>query len=136
MKFYLDTCIWLDIIEKRGHHGEKGRLLLDRFVRKNNTIIYSDVIITELSTLGYVKNEIRQLINTTYRNIKWVQATKQQLKEAKKISKIRSIVFGDVLHAIIARDHEAEVISRDAHFLRLKDIVRTKSPGEVLDTYA
>ena len=132
MKFYLDTSIWLDIIEKRGYHGEIAKQLIEAIILEDATIVYSDIVINELKSLGYKKEHKRFLHLPKQHKIIRVITTKKQILEARKISKKRNIPLRDVLHAILARDHEAELISGDAHFLRLYDITKTKNPEDVL----
>ncbi|MFH1752142.1 MAG: PIN domain-containing protein [archaeon] len=60
-----------------------------------------------------------------------VSFSNDQLIEAEKIAKRRNLPKGDVLHAILARDNKAVLISRDKHFQELLDIVEVSFPEEV-----
>jgi len=57
---------------------------------------------------------------------------KDQRDEAMKISKERNLPPGDVLHAIIARDHKLIMITRDKHFKELEDITIHYKPEELI----
>jgi predicted nucleic acid-binding protein len=57
---------------------------------------------------------------------------KKQFRKAKDISNKRNIPVFDALHAIIARDNSAVMITRDRHFDKLLDIVRYKKPEEII----
>ena len=56
----------------------------------------------------------------------------QQSYEAEKIAIQRKVPFGDALHAIIARDCDAILVSRDQHYEKLTDITLSKKPEELL----
>ena len=56
----------------------------------------------------------------------------EDIKEAKKISEERGLPFGDVMHAILARNNNAILISRDKHFQLLKDICEVVKPEEII----
>ncbi|MBI3026645.1 PIN domain-containing protein [Candidatus Woesearchaeota archaeon] len=49
-------------------------------------------------------------------------ATEKQREEAKKIAEERNVPAGDALHAIIARDNDLILVTRDSHFRKLEDI--------------
>lgn len=133
MKFYLDTCIWLDIIEKRGEDGKLGRELIKKIIIENHCLLYSDIVVLELKNIGYEKNEVKKTMSMIKRrNLQLTQATKEQIKKAKAVAHQRNVPLRDVLHAILTRDNDAQLVSRDNHFLKLKDIAVMKSPGEIL----
>ena len=50
----------------------------------------------------------------------------------KEIAKQRNIPRKDVLHAIIARDNDLQLIATDHHFDKLKDITKTKKPVDFI----
>ena len=56
----------------------------------------------------------------------------EQIDAACKLMQQRSIPKGDALHAILARDNNALLISRDKDFQKLKDIVKVYAPEEVI----
>ena len=57
---------------------------------------------------------------------------KQQFQEATKLKKERNLPFGDCLHAIIARDNEAIMITRDIHFEEIQDIIKSYKPEDLI----
>ena len=61
-----------------------------------------------------------------------VEVKENQLKEARKINRERNIPFKDALHAILARDNCAILVTRDHHFEELQDIAVCKKPEEIL----
>ena len=58
--------------------------------------------------------------------------TRDEYAEADKISKERRVLLGDALHAIIARDNDAILVSQDKHFQLLKDVVYVKRPEQLI----
>lgn len=57
---------------------------------------------------------------------------KEEKEIAKKLAIQRDVPRGDSLHAILSRDNEAQLISRDEHFERLKDITVAEKPEEII----
>lgn len=55
-RYYLDTSIWLDLMEDRNEDMPKGkwaRAMFSRIVRNDDTVLVSDVVQEELERLGY-----------------------------------------------------------------------------------
>ena len=132
-KFYLDTSIWLDFYLKRGENGEVAKKLINKIIEKDKIIVYSDNILMEFKKLKLHKSEINELLRILKPdNIKRVHITKEQIIEMNKLAKQREIPKKDALHAVLARDHESQLVSRDKHFKKLKDITTTKTPEELI----
>jgi len=130
--FYFDTSIWIDIYDKRGENGEFAKKLLEKLISEDDVILYSDVVIVELKGLGFSDYEINQMMSIAKPdNLQRIHSTKTQLQEAKRIAAQRDIPLRDVLHAILARDHEALMITRDRDFDKLKDITVASSPERI-----
>lgn len=132
-KYYLDTSIWLDVYEKRGENSKSAKKLLEKIILENSKLLYSDMISVELKKLHYSSYEACIIFSIDgLKNIERLHVTKMQLSEAKKIAKQRNVPSADAVHAILARDHEAQLISRDWDFQKLKDITIVKSPDELI----
>lgn len=130
-KFYLDTSIWIDYYLKRDKNGEVAKNLIKKIIFNKKTIVYSTLTIKELKHLGYMENEIKEILSLSAKRI-FIQVSKEQFNEAKRIAKQRDIPVGDVINAIISRDNEAQLVSNDLHFQRLKDITKVKTPLELI----
>jgi len=119
MRIYLDACIWIDVLEKR--HPETIKLLnsIDEM-----TIIVSPLLIKEISGVGYPEKHVRKM----FRHHAMANITRTQLQEARIVARKRKLPFHDALHAIIAKDNGAAIITRDRHFLRLRDVVEVIMP--------
>ena len=131
MRYYLDTSIWLDYFENRNDRfrplGEWALALLSQIRAKGDKIIISDVVLDELAG-----RPVRDILGPFEECIENVTTTDEQLKECKKTHTRMKIPRGDILHAIISRDHNCILISRDNHFSLLTDIKRAYKPEELL----
>lgn len=127
--FYFDTSIWLDFHEKRGKNGELALKLILKIIEEDLKIAYSDLNVNEFKNLGYTKDEIDAILRIAKpKNIKHVHIYREQKEEAKKTAKQRNVPEGDVLHAILCRDNDLQLISRDLDFEKLKDVSKAKLP--------
>lgn len=131
--YYFDTSIWIDIYYKRGYNGEMAKALLRKIIIKNECLVYSDAVLFELKKLGFSDYEIHQLLSIAKPNrVKQVHSTKEQIKKAAEIAKQRNVPLRDALHALLARAHGAQLVSRDWDFEKLKDITRAKLPEKLI----
>lgn len=132
-KFYLDTSIWLDLYEKRGENGESAFKLIKKIIEEGKIIGYSNLNIEELKNLGYAESEIGNIFDIVKpANMRKLYIHKDQILEASKISRMKNIPRKDVLQAILSRDNDFQLISRDKHFERLKDITIVKLPEDFI----
>ncbi len=134
--YYFDTAIWVDFLnDRKGYNkeplGEYAYKLILKIIKNNNTILISDVLLKELKTI-YTEEEIKNMTNILKNSIKIIKVKPGQIKEAKQIHKKIKIPLGDILHAIIARDNEAILITRDKHFEKIKSIKEYYKPEELI----
>lgn len=133
-----DSCIWRDHYENR--FGPKGRplgayatKLVFKIVKDKDMIIISDLLISELKrSLG--DEEIKHLFDmlSLLGKLKRVSACKSEDDESRRLAKLRNIPVPDALHAVIARNNSAILVTQDKHFQLLKDIVEVRKPEEVI----
>lgn len=136
MKYYLDTCIWIDYLENRYDKfkplGDWALELINKIIRDNSSFIFSDHVIKELEN-KYSKNELKKFLEFIPKQlIINTKTTKNQAKEAYNLKIKFNIPFGDALHTILARDNQAKLVTRDKHFIELKNIVEIKKPEELI----
>ena len=130
--FYLDTSIWLDFYEKRGANGDEAMKLMTKIILGNYLLAYSDLHIKEFKNLGYSQYEILAILDTTKQsNLRHIHIHSEQLKEASSLARQRKIPKKDALHAVLCRDNNLQLIARDLHFEKLKDISLYKTPESV-----
>ena len=127
----LDTSIWIDIYDKRDHNGEVAKKLLEMIIIEDDSVLYSDIVVAELKKLGFSDYEVHEIL-TIPNKVKRANVTKNQFEEAKNLAKKRDVPMRDALHAIISRDNDAQLVSRDWDFDKLKDITRAKKPEDLL----
>jgi predicted nucleic acid-binding protein len=137
MKYYLDTAIWRDYYENRSDNlrplGEWALELL-RMIKENREIVlYSDLVVHELSK-DFGQEKIKDILKIIADEglLERVEPTDEHIKEAVKLSKILQIPSADCLHAILARDSSAVMITRDVHFEQLRFIADSKKPEELI----
>jgi len=135
-KFYLDSAIWRDYYENRSDKfrslGEWALKLINNIIENGDYIIYSDFIVKELK-IKYSEEEIKDILEIAgKRNLLFkADISEFQAKEAAVLCKKKKIAFGDALHAILARDNDAIMVTRDRHFLELTDITEIKKPEDL-----
>ena len=136
-KYYLDTNIWRDYFENREDNlrplGEWAFELLRKAKINHTLILYSQAVVSELK-ICYSLEQIKDIfkIISSERLLIEVKIGQKQVKEARNISKRRKLPFTDVLHAILARDNRAVIVTRDKHFQILTDITIPKTPEELI----
>ena len=135
-KYYLDTSIWLDFFENRNEinlpKGDFAAELINRIVIGGSRIVYSDALLDELMDLGYIEQEIDVFHEPLKKILVFVESTKKQYGKAKDLSAKRNLPLFDALHALIARDNQCVMVTRDAHFKKLIDITKPKKPEDII----
>jgi len=135
MKYYVDTSIWRDYYEDRKDKLKPLGEFAFEFFRKvklnADKIFYSDLIIEELN-IAYNEKEIKEIFNIIEEEnlLEKVEISKNQVKEALELKRKLQIPFGDALHAILAKDNNAILVTRDEHFLKI-DFVNVKNPEDL-----
>ena len=135
-RHYLDTSIWVDLYENRiGFNqeplGDFAWKLLSIIKTKKETLVISDLLIRELE-MNYSIEEINGMMKLFEDILERITITKKQRDEAKQIAEERNLPPGDVLHAILARDHNCILVTRDKHFKQLEDISPHFKPEELI----
>ena len=132
-QYYLDTSIWIDFYEKRGHNGELAFQFLSKVLRGNNSIFYSDLVIVELKRVGYTQEQVLDIFRIAKPYfLRRLHIYPEQIDEARLLMQSRNIPKGDALHAILARDNNTILISRDNDFKKLKDITKVHFPEDFI----
>lgn len=133
VRYYLDTSILIDYYKRRGANGLRAMDLLSKFAREGTAIVVSDLHVKELKRLGYALTEVRIMLGSVNLGLLLrVHVTKAQDAEAERIRQQRDVPKGDALHAVLARDAGAVLVTRDHHFGRLRDIARVVTPEDVI----
>ncbi len=137
-KYLIDTCIWRDLYEHRiSKTGNPiGNYATDFFIKiltNQDKILFSQSLVKELKK-DYKEKEVIDFLNLLYVNkilIK-IEITPEEYAEARKLSHERNVSLVDCLNAILARNNNALLISRDEHFFKvLSDVARTIRPEQI-----
>ena len=135
-RYYFDTSIWLDFFENRDlpniPKSKWATKLIERIVKENDRIIYSDANEEELIGQNYTHSEIEFLFSKIKGIMIGVEFTRAQFGKARDLAQKRSLPIFDALHALIARDNKAMLITLDNDFRKLKDITIIKGPQEII----
>lgn len=136
MKYYIDTCIWRDYFENRSDNfrplGEWAFKLIHKIISNEDLIIISDHLIKELE-IRYSKEEIRNILSIipsqlfVYKNI-----STRHIAYSKQIKKKYKIPWADALHAAIAKESQALLITRDKHLEELYPDFEIKKPEDLI----
>lgn len=133
--YYVDTAIWIDLYEDReGYMNEPlGYFALNllSLIKMKHRLLISDLLLRELESF-YSIPEINGMINPFEKIITKVQVSPKQKNEAQLIFTTRKLPKGDILHAIVARDMNAILITRDKHFQQLRDICSYYKPEDLI----
>ncbi|MBU2638148.1 MAG: PIN domain-containing protein [Nanoarchaeota archaeon] len=136
-KYFVDTLIYRDYYENRSDNlrplGEWALEFFRSVAKQKGVILYCDLVIEEMA-IEY-NSDIIVLILETIASIApliKIEATAQEESEAKKLKKERKLPFADALYAVIARDNDAILVSRDNHFSLLLDIAVIRKPEELI----
>lgn len=134
-KYYLDTAIWMDLHENRTDRfrplGEWAFQLLGVIRRSRGKILYSDMVVEELMR-GYDENTIKKIFDNVAGFLEKVNVEKHHVKNAAILCQKENLPFGDALHAVLAGDNDAILVTRDHHFENLQDIAIIKKPEDLI----
>lgn len=135
-RFYFDTSIWLDFLEKRDEpdipKGTWAKELIKKIIKEKNKILFSDNNMLELITRGYLEFEIEEFLAKLSPIIIYIEATEKEIGKAKDLAQKRGLPKRDALHALIARDNNSILITLDNHFKKLVDITFPHNPKEFI----
>lgn len=95
-------------------------------------IVYSQLVVNELKT-DYSDETIKQVFTDFENMLIKAEISVKQSDEAENLAVKRNGVHkADALHAILARDNDAVLITRDWHFDAVRGLVEVMKPEEVI----
>ncbi len=134
VRYYLDTSIWRDLHENRTDRfrplGEWAFELIRKIREERQTILYSDRVVYELSK---AYENVDKILNLAIKEniLQKVDISENQIKEAIILKKKLEIPYDDCLHAILARDNDAILVTRDRDFEKIR-FVTVRKPEELI----
>lgn len=137
IRYYIDSSVWRDLHEDRSDRfrplGEWAFELFRMIRETRGIVLYSSLVIKELLK-DFNEDEIDNIFEIVSKKhlLKKVKITNEQRQEAAKACKGLEVPFGDYLHAILARDNNAIMVTRDKHFWELQHIVEISKPEDLI----
>jgi len=134
-RFYLDTAIWRDYFEDWHDNlrplGEFAFKFLKDCEKNDCEVLFSPLVAHELHS-HYSAERVKEVFSSFTHYLKEVFISPEELSEARTLNhKLKDTHTSDIVHAILARDNCAVLITRDRHFETLSSIVQILSPEEV-----
>ena len=135
-KYYLDACIWRDYFENRSDRfrplGDWALTLIKKIIENEEIFVLSNHLFMELGK-NYSQEELNKRLDFIPEAlIQIVKVSIGQTREAINLSKKLNIPKNDALHAILARDNDAILVTRDKHFYELADVAIIKKPEDLI----
>lgn len=95
--------------------------------------MYSDAIVDEL-LIYYTNEEIKQIFADSKKEnlLLKIAVTYTEKTCAMALSKKLHLPFMDCLHALLAKNNNAIIVTRDHHFEEMQNIVTVKKPEDLL----
>jgi predicted nucleic acid-binding protein len=107
-------------------------LIIMRIVEEGDIVLYSNVVEFELSCF-YTKDIVKDIFSLVQsQSLKKVTIQEKRTKEAILLSKKRGIPYGDAMHAVLARDNDAILVTRDKDFTKLQDVSSHQLPEDLI----
>lgn len=136
MRYLIDTSIWIDLFENRKGFrneqlGDYALRLFSKILKEGSKIIKTELLIHELRS-KYSIQQINGMLAPFEKITEFIPITSKQDSESEKLIRDRIIPKGDALYAILARDHNLILVTRDKHFRLLKDISEHHKPEELI----
>jgi len=113
--------------------GDFAFNLIKNIKQNRDIIIYSEFILRELLT-GFGEDIVEEIFSIVSKEglLEKVDVNEEQIKEAGKLSIRTGVHINDCIHAIIAKDNNAVLVTRDKHFEAFRDIVQIRKPEDLL----
>ena len=134
-RFYVDTCIWRDLFEERKGGlvplGEFAFLFFKNCVKYKCIIVISSFVLFELKK-AFSQNDINSSLEPFLDVIEFVDISYNKIERLfLKQGNIIGVHNEDITHALIAKEFNCVLITRDKHFDSLVGIVSVLAPEEV-----
>ncbi|MCX6804290.1 MAG: PIN domain-containing protein [Candidatus Diapherotrites archaeon] len=135
-RFYVDTCIWRDLLEERTSGfsplGEYTFQFLKNCRKYSYKIVVSNWVIDELSS-DFSFEKINELLDSFSDLIQFVSVSRKQMQDVLfLVNKFKYIHKADLLHYVISKDNKCVLVTRDKHFEEVADFIVVQKPEEVV----
>jgi predicted nucleic acid-binding protein len=136
-KYYIDTAVFRDYYENRKDNinplGEFAFNFFKKCKLQQAVLLYSDLTLKELNR-HYSKERTKILLQiiSSFCELKKIEIERRHFNEAFLLSRKLGVHVSDVLHALIAKENNAVLVTTDRHFEKLKNIVTVIKPEEII----
>ena len=128
MKIYLDTNIYIDYWDDRKDArlplGEFAHTLLKRTLSCEFTIVYSDLVVNELSRhCALTDGEVFQYFFKELEQngkLKFIRGYSREVAE--QLANMHNVPLADAIHILLAKQSNSLLVSRDKHFLSIETL--------------
>lgn len=139
VRYYVDTCVWRDHYECRFGHGKRplgecATQLFMKIMQRRDVVLVSELVVKELR-IAFEMRHIDQMfaILSVMCLLEFVEITSDDKAEASAIAVQHKVAFADALHAVVARNNKAILVTQNKRdFEKLKDIVPYVTPDQLI----
>lgn len=126
-KYYLDTCIWLNLFKKEGdpRKGKPYWEIADDFIRsiiaEKHILLYSEIILRELQIkLSQEEYQQRSQLIKNMPCTQKIEVLSEDKQIARQLESVYSfdISFYDLLNLVLAKRYNAVLVTRDKLLLK------------------
>ena len=127
MKFYLDSCIWIDYLDFKRENHNKAVELFNKIISRKDLIIVSKVHFREMHATGYFE-KFNKIKNKLFEEgvLKGVKYSEQDYQTALRYNEYLNKGFSDCLHLIMAKNNKAKAISSDKHWQEIGQLINLR----------
>lgn len=133
MKYYIDTCIWIDYWENRSDNlrpiGEFAFKFLSN-IEEEDEIIYTKLTLTELRKF-YSEETILSILSIIKKQLTFIEYTEDDFNVVKTLISTGLLHKTDALHITVARRKDALFITRDKQIL-LSGLIKSYMPEDLI----
>jgi len=133
MKYYIDTCIWIDLYENREDNfrplGEFALQFLS-YLNCEDVIFYSKLTLKELRK-KYSDKAIASIFEIVKDNLVFIEFLEEDFVNSKIILSSGLVHYSDAMHIALARRVSAVLVTRDKEIL-ISGLIDSHKPEELI----
>ena len=140
MKYYIDSCIWLNLFKKEEKYCSIAEKFIQNTIKKKEKIAISKHILTEIKfRLNGNFHKIEKYFEDNKTDIVYVKTIDEDYNNARKIESENKyqIGFYDCLHISICKRLNLILITRDRDLIRIgSKYIKVKKPEYLIHTFS
>lgn len=133
MNCLIDTNIILDFLLGSKNNLKSAKDFFKATLSCKHNLFLCEPVMFELKAHGFDK-DAEELIFQLMRKknkIRFIEETTEEINQAKDIIKNTNLPFNDALISILAKKADAIIVTRDKHFLELRQIADSFKPEDL-----